>query len=115
MFTLVYDSEWGTPFRDGETKVFVDNIVERIKLKQDFTVTCATENLLNAVRVAVRHKRIALEDITLQFQHPGIRFGKEDWIELPRLMTLRLYKSGGISPWPVGFADHAMQHLMELL
>jgi predicted ATPase len=72
-----------------------------------------SDHVLNGIRVAVREgawgRRIAADDVSIQFFAPADDTGPQ------RVITPRLYPSGGIAPRPEGFFDQIDKDLMELL
>lgn len=111
MITLIYDAFQGTPHRDGEVITTVDTLAAQntADTTQEIIITTATENLLNALRVAVRQEKIPLEQVRIVYRKP------EDSSGPAADRIVKLYKSGGIAPWPNGFADITDRLLMELL
>lgn len=131
MIRLIYDAYEGKAFRDGDVHRVVEDIIVRAGNGDNIEVVFATDNFLNAMRVAIVHKRIDVDSVQLlcrrrvanlyvhdnnQDNTGGKIIEEVDFFgdEQPERL-LRIYPSGGISPWPKGFCDRTEFYLMELL
>lgn len=131
MLTLIYDAYEGQSFRDGHVHQVVEGWIRRLKIAPNvpIEVVFSTDNILNAIRVAIKHKRIDHTDVRLLNRrgvtnlyirpdsHPdgpavyeGTEIGATEHDQ-----ELRIYPSAGIRPWPNGFCDRLEFYLMELI
>jgi hypothetical protein len=119
MIVLRYDSLRGNPYADGMADRIVAHRIRRQKHAPglEHLIHTSTDNVLNALRVALKQGRIALQDIRIEYVDRERAFNEPAPHNAPpyRIRTLRLYPSGGISPRPRGFADFTEHWLMELL
>lgn len=107
MLTLVYDAIDGQAFPDGQVDTYVEAIVKEIGIGVEVPITFSTDNILNGIRVAIKQGRIPLDQVRLVCYRviSGEIVDRE----------LRIYESGGITPWPDGFCDTNYTYLMKLL
>lgn len=119
MLKLVYNPYTGYATRDGDLPEKVRELSEMTMSEEEYTFVFATDNLLNAMRVEFRQKRLPLDRFSLWYHRtdPLPRHPEFGDIQLfpDGFVQLRLYPSGGISPWPHGFCDRTEFYLMDLL
>jgi hypothetical protein len=73
MLIIRYDAKYGMPVRDGDAEQYAFELVRRANENPEeiTTLEVATENIINALRVAVKRTYIAPERIQVQFvTHP---------------------------------------------
>ena len=90
-----YDAFYGQAVRDGSLDDWVQEIVDADSGHWIF----GTENIITALRLAVKQQRIPHTEIT--FLYKG--------------QYLRTYPNGGLDPWPRGFADVTEDMLCKML
>lgn len=98
MITITYDAKHGRPFADGQVDDFVTGLIYRNSKGHQQGIVVSTENIITALRVAVREGKIAAQDVA--FWYNGTQ--------------LKLYPDGGIETWPDGFADFTEKKLLKL-
>ena len=99
MITVTYDAYTGTPVSDGRADELASSLIAAHDRGGNPSIVVSTENIVNALRIAVVQKRIHADDIELLFE--GQR--------------LRIYPSGGIAPRPEGFCDYNVNSMLELM
>lgn len=99
MIKMTYDAVNGQPFADGRCDATVAGWIAQHVAGEDVEVVFASENILHAVRVAIRRGQLGCTDVALFFED----------------VQPVIYPSGGIAPWPEGFCDHTERWLLELL
>lgn len=68
-----------------------------------------SDHILNGIRVAVKHKDISPDEVSIQF----FTYGDDELGH--QVIAPRMYADGGIDIWPEGFFDQAEEDLLELL
>lgn len=131
MLTLIYDAYEGEAFRDGHVHHVVEGLIQQLRNAPNvpLKIVFSTDNILNAIRVAIKHKRIDHTDVRL-FNRRGVTnlyirpdshpdgqavYEGEEIGATERDRELRIYPDAGISPWPNGFCDRLDFYLMELI
>ena len=91
MIIYEYDPKSGGATPDGLVDSVVNYLIAIHNTGGDpVHLLSSTENVLHALRVAVKLGRVSADDIE-------IRFGEK---------RPKMYRNGGIRPWPHGFADY---------
>jgi hypothetical protein len=104
MLKMVYDAKFGQPIRDGDLEELVLRLLDLAADGNRHEFRFATDNILDAVRVAVRNEQFPIERLSIFYQ------------QTPEMeVELKMYPSGGISPRPEGFCDRKDFYLTELL
>lgn len=99
MIIYEYDGINGEAVADGRAEEVVAALIARHEDGEWVVYGSGTDNVLHALRVAVRRGRIAHTDVSVRFQ--GVDLG--------------LDADGRIREWPAGFADYMETWLMALL
>lgn len=108
MIFLTYDALCGVPYRDGEVVQYTDAIINAQTFTGvDLHITCATANLILALRVAIKDGILPLDGVSLQYRdyrvdHHGI------------LRPLRIDSNGRIDQPHPGFCDTTDGYVEEL-
>jgi hypothetical protein len=109
MITVIYDAKNGIPFRDGEVDEYIDCLIEDLinhdNLQEPtFEITIATDNFLEAIRLAVRQRRIPFMWVRLMW-YPA---DQDPYI-------IEIDPNGNLSEWPEGFADYTQNIVARLV
>ena len=98
---IYYDPmDWTTALPDGKCKEYANQLVSAASIAEEpIDVVISNHLVFNEIRIAVKKGLILPEDVE-------IRFNNE---------LIRIYPSGGVSPWPDGFCDHIDKQLLELI
>ncbi len=107
MLRLTYDALGGMPFRDGEVEHYLAAVITGLTELPDVDLNLhtATENLINAVRVAVLDGRLSVVQVELLYL---------DHME-HRLTPIQLTYRGRILDWPNGFCDTNANYTRRLV
>lgn len=108
MLKMIYDAKFGQPIRDGDLDEKVLWLLHLAADSNQHEFRFATDNILNAIRVAVVENRLPLARLSVFYCKPEDSRGPEEEIEL------RMYSRGGIRPWPDGFCDRNEFFLWKL-
>jgi hypothetical protein len=102
MIKMIYRAKSGNAFPDGRV---IEEVEWLITLLPDTEISFSTENILLAVRVAIKQGRLPREAVELWFDAEN---------GSPK-RRLTIYPGGGISPWPDGFCDTTDNLIIALL
>lgn len=107
MLHLIYDAIDGHATPDGKVDQLADQLVHDALSGIDREFHFSTDNLLNAVRVAVRRGQISIDQVKITCHRVvgGEVIDRE----------VKIYPSGGLRPCPKGFCDRVEVYLSELL
>lgn len=109
MIYLTYDPYQGVAYRDGEVDTYIDSIVDSLEAARDHNmqidvhITYATDNILEAFRLAVHQRRIPFDVVQILWQ-------RED-----DLAQINIDPNGNLEEWPEGFADYTMKKISQLI
>ena len=99
MITIIYDARNGIAIPDGQISDVVDSIVESGRMGRDETHMFSTSIVIDALRLAVKEKRINHDQIVFSFNN----------------QTIRVDPFGNLEQWPEGFCDLWTKILIELI
>jgi hypothetical protein len=94
-----YDPKFGDAIRDGEIEKIVASMIKHKDEVAWEYHRFATQNIFTRLRLAVKRDEISSNDIYFIFGATKIK----------------IYPSGGASPWPEGFCDLEENYMLEML
>lgn len=109
MITICYDAVNGVPFRDGEIEIYIAAMQSHIANNmENLTLTVATENIINGVRVAVKQKRLPHDQVRMEYAEPQPDGSC-------RLVHLGMNTNGRYPIWPAGYCDTNERYIDKLI
>lgn len=106
---VIYDPIRGVAHSDHNAVRLVDIWLATLLFQTSAVYSVSTSNVINVLRVAVRRERIDPQKLRIIYQKPADFDGPE------RDIPIKVYRSGGLSPWPEGFCDIDSECYLNLL